>query len=182
MRWMSAGVRGVLWATLIVGLAALFGPVGSVATFTDAHDGAGSITAADSFGGGGPPGGGVTADAGGPYTVQPGESVYMSAADSTTSRGNIDSYSWRLVSGPGGGAYWPSTPNARYDAPSNVQGPVQATVEVTVTTNQGNTAMDTATITITDGATAQTASSSARVSQSGPRRGGSPVAFGNSSG
>lgn len=183
MRWGSAGTRLVLWAVLIVGLAGLFGPAGSTATFTDAHDGEGSITAVDSFGGGGPPGGGVTADAGGPYSVEPGGWVWLSAADSTTSRGNIQSYEWEVLAGPGGGSFYQFEPVALFNAPSNVQTPTEAVVQVAVTTSQGLTATDTASITIagSNGASATAASPNSEPTFSSRGR-GTPQEFGNVSG
>jgi len=143
--------RAVVWCVfgslLLVGVVAQGWIMTTGALFVNAHDGQGSVAAASDFGGGG--GGSVTADAGGPYTVNESETITLDGTGSTTSKGNIDSYSWTITGGNGSlsGA---NTANPDYQAPSNVDSDTTVTVELTVSNNQGGSDTDTATITIND--------------------------------
>lgn len=139
--------RILLLAVVVVGVAGLVGPAGTVATFSDAHNGIGNVTAAENFQGGGPPTGGPTADAGGPYTVDEGDSVVLDGSGSTKKRGTIKQYDWQIVSG-NGSLSSPSGSQVTYYAPSNAQADYDVTVELTVTDQKGNTDTDTATITV----------------------------------
>ena len=143
----GAGVlgRALLVAVLVVATAGLYGPASTVATFTDAEIGEGNVTAADNFGGAGnwP---GPTADAGGPYTVNEGGRVALDSSGSTAPKGNIQSESWTVVSGPG--TITTQGQNWYYNAPANVGSDTTVTVELTVTDNQGYTDTDTATVTV----------------------------------
>lgn len=92
-------------------------------------------------------GGGPTADAGGPYTTYEGETVQLDGTASTTSTGNIQGYTWELLSGDG------TLENANsaeptYVAPNALSENTSVTVELAVTDNQGNTDTDEATITV----------------------------------
>lgn len=138
--------RAILLGVLLIGITGAFAAAGTGANFTDSHLGQASVTADTNFGGGGGP----QADAGGSYTVGEGGDIYLDASGSTTSQGTITTYSWDLVSGPGGGWYYPSQPWAVFEAPDDVNGTTKAVVKLTITTNQGLTDTDYATITIQD--------------------------------
>ena len=83
-----------------------------------------------------------TADAGGPYSVDEDGSVALDASGSSDPDGSISSTSWSVISGPG------SVSGGTYDAPASVSSDTTATVEVTVTDNEGAPATDTATVTV----------------------------------
>jgi len=170
--------RFMIAAVIVLGLAAFLGAGSTTATFSDAHDGQGSLTATDKFFGS------LTADAGGSYTVQEGSGwLTLDASKSSSAQGTIQRYDWTLLSGPGGGWYYPSQPYAYYDVPTDVQGPTQAVVELTVTNNKGETATDTATITIQDANGINAASvRSATNASPGRKRGGTRQTFGNNTG
>jgi hypothetical protein len=150
---MTAAGRGaklILIGAIVLGLLGLVGPAASSAEFTDSQVATGSATAVDDFGGGGP-----RANAGGPYTVDEGETVILDGSDSSTSQGNIRDYSWQILDGPGSlsGA---GTVDPTYNAPSNVDSDTAVSIELTVTDNKGNSDTDTATITVSDTGTADT--------------------------
>jgi len=84
------------------------------------------------------------ADAGGPYTVDEGSSVGLDASGSSDPDGSIADTDWTVVDGPG------SVSGSTYEAPDDVDQDVEATVEVTVTDDDGATDTDTAIITIED--------------------------------
>lgn len=86
-----------------------------------------------------------TADAGGPYSVDEGNDVEL---DGTGSSGNIQSYSWNIVDGPGS-LTDADTSTPTYHAPS-VDEDTTVEVELTVTNNKGISDSDTATITVND--------------------------------
>jgi hypothetical protein len=94
-------------------------------------------------------GGGPIADANGPYTVDEGSSVTLDGSGSTADTGNIQSYSWTIISGPGT-LTDANSQNATYNAPSNVDSDTDVTVELTVTDNNGDTDTDTTTVTVRD--------------------------------
>lgn len=139
---MTAGwLRGLLVAVIVVGLAAFVGAGSTIATFSDAHNGKGNLTAANDFGNSGP-----VADAGGPYSVDEGNSITLDGTGSTASQGNLD-YSWEIISGNGSlSAATTATPT--YDAPSNVNSDITVTVELTVTDGSSSSDTDTADITV----------------------------------
>lgn len=139
--------QALLVAILLVGTAGLIGPASTVATFTDTETGTGNVTAAVNFGGGG--GTGLTADAGGSYAVDEGNSITLDGSGSTIQRGNIRTYEWQILSGPG--TLTPTTgAQVTYNAPANVASDTDVTVELTVTDNKGNTDTDRATVTVRD--------------------------------
>lgn len=92
-----------------------------------------------------------TADAGGPYSVDEGDDVQL---DGTGSSGNIQSYSWTIVDGPGS-LTDADTSTPTYHAP-DVDEDTTVEVELTVTNNKGISDSDTATITVDDVAEAPT--------------------------
>lgn len=149
-------VRAVLVSAVLVGLVGTFAAPASVAQFSDAHDGTGQVSAAQYGSGGGGGGGAVTADAGGPYSVDEGNgnSVTLDASGSSTSKGNLNGgqagYQWTILSGPGSLQQPTNQETVTYTPPNDVNGDTTVTVEVTVTNNKGTTDSDTATITVND--------------------------------
>jgi hypothetical protein len=137
--------RAVVAALVIVGFVGLVGPGATGATFTDAHDGTGNVTAADDFGKRGP-----TADAGGPYAVDEGDSVTLDGTGSTGGQWKLSSYTWQIVGGGPGSLTNANTATPTYHAPSDVNGNTDVTVELTVTDKKGNSDTDTATVTVRD--------------------------------
>lgn len=83
-----------------------------------------------------------SADAGGPYSVAEESDVVLDASGSTDSDGSIQSVSWSIVSGPG------SISGGTYFAPSSLQSDTTVTVQVTVVDDDGESATDTATISV----------------------------------
>lgn len=85
-----------------------------------------------------------TADAGGPYEVDEGQSITLDGTNSA----NADSYAWEITDGPGS-LTDAQTATPEYHAPE-VQQDTEATVELTATNNKGVSDSDQATITIND--------------------------------
>ncbi len=104
-----------------------------------------TITVEGSGGGGGP-----TAEAGGPYTVDEGSSVTLDGSGSAAGTGNIQDYSWKILSGGPGTLTDANSEQATYNAPGNVNSDTDVTVELTVTNNKGDTDTDTTTVTVSD--------------------------------
>jgi len=86
-----------------------------------------------------------TAEANGPYSVTAGNSVSLDSTGSTDPDGPVESTSWTIVSGPG------SIAGGTYEAPPDVDETVTVDVRLTVTDDDGETATDTATITVSPG-------------------------------
>lgn len=145
-----ATVRSLLLAVLVVGALGSIGPGTTYSLFTNTHDGTGTVTAADNVNGnsGGGNNDGVTADAGGPYSVAEDDSVQLDASASTTSNGNINSYGWTVTSGVGS-LTSTSGETVTYEAPTDVDGDVTAEVEVTVS-DGSTTDSATAEVTVSD--------------------------------
>ncbi|WP_136689926.1 hypothetical protein [Halorhabdus amylolytica] len=138
-------LRAVLLAVIMVGGLSGLSTHLTAAEFSDSHAANSQISAASNFNNGGT---GLTADAGGPYTVTAGSTLILEGWESSVDRGNIRTYSWEVTSGPGWGWRYPSLPWGVYLPPDNVNGTTQAVIELTVTDNKGNTDTDTATISI----------------------------------
>lgn len=85
-----------------------------------------------------PPGGRLSADAGGPYTIGEGQPLALDGSGS--SGGNITSYAWDFGDGSAGSGIAPSH---TYE-----DGPAQFEVRLTVTDDQGRTASDTTQVTV----------------------------------
>ena len=90
--------------------------------------------------------GGVTADAGGPYSVYEGSTVQLDGTGSNTQTGNLD-YSWQIIQGEGS-LEDDNTARPTYTAPDEIDSGTDVIVALTVTNNQGESSTDTATITI----------------------------------
>lgn len=86
-----------------------------------------------------------TADAGGPYQVEEGDSVPL---DGTNSQGNVKEYEWQIVDGSGSLSD-ATTATPVYHAPA-VDDDTSVTVELTVTNNDGLSDSDEATVTVQD--------------------------------
>ncbi|MFB6143459.1 MAG: PKD domain-containing protein [Halorientalis sp.] len=148
------GQRVAVWALaaafiVLGGVGALATPT-SVAEFGDAHRGTTNWTAAQYASGGSTL---LTAEAGGPYSVNESNTVTLDGTNSSTSTGTIQDYNWTIIDGPG--RLQPPTSGKNvdtvtYEAPNNVASDTNVTVELTVTDNKGNTDSDTATITVND--------------------------------
>lgn len=140
-------IRGLLLVVIVTGLVVVtVGQVSSLtilASFTDTGTGEGSVGATSDFGTD------TTAEAGGPYAVDEGNSIQLDGSGSTTTNGNIDSYSWQITSGPGS-LSGSTTVTPTYNAPGDIGSDTTVTVELTVTTNKGGTDTDTASINVRD--------------------------------
>ena len=88
----------------------------------------------------------ITPNAGGPYTVNEGSTVAVSASGSSASGGTISAYGWDLVSG-GAGPFTDATGVGATFSAASLGGPSASTVGVQVTCSN-STATDTATVTI----------------------------------
>ncbi len=88
----------------------------------------------------------VTADAGGPYSVNEGSTVAVSASGSTATGGTISAYGWDLTSG-GSGPYTDATGVGATFSAASLGGPSTVTIGVEATCSSV-TATDTATVTI----------------------------------
>lgn len=172
--------RSIVLAVLVLGLAGVLASSGTLASFSDSHVGQASVTADTKFGGGGGP----QADAGGPYTMNEGGWITLDGSGSSTPQGTITSYEWEMVNGPGGGWFFPVESWAFYIAPDDVNGPTQAVVRLTVTTNQGETDSDWATITIQNSSATTNSGSppSPNRNAGGRSKGSTRQTFGNTSG
>ena len=147
-------VRSLLAITVVVGALGAVGPQQTHGRFTDQHGGSAVFSASSPSTGGG--GGGtscastssnvVTADPGGPYSVQEASTKPLDGSGSSTSRGNIRSYCWRIESGPGS-LTGEMTVGPDYTAPSGVAGET-VTIRLVVTNNQGESDSDTTQFTI----------------------------------
>jgi PKD repeat protein len=84
-----------------------------------------------------PPAAGLTAKAGGPYSVGEAQPLTL---DGSGSKGNIASYAWDFGDGTTGSGVKP--------VHTYPDGPKQFTVKLTVTDNQGRTASDTTQVTV----------------------------------
>jgi len=92
--------------------------------------------------------GGTFADAGGPYSVDEGNSTTLDGSGSSFASGGQQSYNWTIISGPG--ALTDSdTETPTYNAPSNVDSDTTVDVQLTVSDSQGSDT-DTTTITVGD--------------------------------
>lgn len=83
--------------------------------------------------------------------VAEGYSITLDGSGSSDPDGSIESYSWAITSG--GGSIVEddtTTPNATYDAPADVTGDQNVTIELTVTDDDGNTDTTTTTVTVVD--------------------------------
>lgn len=90
-------------------------------------------------------------DANGDYMVNEGESIPLNSAGTNDPDGTVDTRSWKLTNGPG------SVSGSTYEAPDDITEDKTATVQLTVSDNDGATASDDATITIVDDNQAPTA-------------------------
>lgn len=140
-------IRGLILVLIVAGLVVVTaGQVSSLtifASFTDTGTGEVSVGAKSDFGTD------TTAEAGGPYAVDEDSSIQLDGSGSTTTKGNIDSYSWQITSGPGS-LSGNTTVTPTYNAPGDIGSDTTVTVELTVTTNKGGTETDTGTISVRD--------------------------------
>ncbi|KXB07203.1 hypothetical protein AKJ51_01825 [candidate division MSBL1 archaeon SCGC-AAA382A20] len=90
------------------------------------------------------------ADADGPYTVGEGKSVELDGTGSHDPDGSITDYSWEVTSGPGS-LQDATTAKPTYVAPEDVDSDTEATVDLTVTDDDGATDTGSATITLEEG-------------------------------
>lgn len=90
-----------------------------------------------------------TADAGADMTVDEGDNVSLDGSGSGDSDGQIESYQWRRVSGPAVGLTGSNTDHPSFTAP-NLTTPADADLvfELTVTDDDGLTASDRVTVTV----------------------------------
>jgi hypothetical protein len=106
-----------------------------------------NVTVTNAGGGGGgnsPP----TADAGGPYSTMEQRTVSLDGSGSSDPEGNIQTYEWQVVSGPGSISDSNiNDPSAEYNAP-NVASDTQATIELNVTDGAGQSDTTTTTVSI----------------------------------
>lgn len=88
--------------------------------------------------------------------VAEGFNITLDGSGSTDPDGTIETYEWTIVSGPGTIVEDDTaTPTATYQAPSDVTGDQNVTVELTVTDDDGNTDTETFDITVVDTDTAE---------------------------
>ncbi|MFD1570984.1 PKD domain-containing protein [Halorubrum laminariae] len=88
--------------------------------------------------------------------VGEGYSITLDGSGSSDADGSIESYSWTITSGAGSVAEDDTaTPNATYNAPTDVSSDQNVTVELTVTDDEGLTDTTTTTVTVVDTDTAQ---------------------------
>lgn len=142
----SEVLRVLLVGILLVGALGAAGPNVSSGLFENSHNGSGSYAAATDFPNSG---GGITADAGGPYSVFENNSIQLDGTGSTISNGNIDSYNWTITSG-NGSLSSNSGPQPTYNAPDDVQSDFDVIVQLEVDDGSGNTDTDSAVITVKD--------------------------------
>ncbi|OKY79235.1 MAG: Cell surface protein [Candidatus Methanohalarchaeum thermophilum] len=93
---------------------------------------------------------GPVADAGGPYTVDEGNSITLNGGDSSSPEGGELNYSWSIIDDPTDEAELSDSDLATpvFDAPDVRAEAVQVEVELTVTDENGETSVDTAYITV----------------------------------
>jgi hypothetical protein len=87
---------------------------------------------------------GPTADAGGPYSIEAGESITLDGSGSSAPDSSIEQREWERIAGPG------SVSGSTYNAPASVSSDTTTEIKLTITDSTGATDTDTAKINLQD--------------------------------